>query len=91
MKEVELAELQAMLREIIATVGNREDDVRVVMGAHSSNGDNLSQTSSQEVNSLLQVLRKAPVSESGRIKLSQNEWQQFDNLYYQQVTRFIIA
>ncbi len=93
MKQVELSLIRAMLRDVIATSGNKGSDVRVVMSIGDPTiGSRLSITSNQEVNGLLDLLQQAmPSLHTGILSFSDADWQQFEDLYAQRVMQPVFA
>lgn len=91
MKDVELAQVRAMLREIVATSGNNGNDVEAVMSLGGSVTPEQRATS-VELNDMLQVVKEAmPSLHGGMLRLNEKEWRHIEDVYYQRVMQPLFA
>ncbi len=88
MKRVELAEVRAMLREVVATYGNDSKDVAAVMALNRKP----TKTSVPEVNDVIDNVERAwPSRQRGTIALDETEWIELEDLYYRRVMQPVFA
>ena len=91
MKKVELAQIRAMSREIVATSGNNGTDVGIVMALGSAEKSNPT-TSINELNRMLAAVEQAlPGMKRGLVGVTDDEWQEFETLYYNRVVQPLFA
>lgn len=89
MKSIELVQVKAMLREIVATSGNNGGDVKAVM-ALGEPADNVQPEIMNlgEFNDVLRTVQKAiPSMRAGIVMLNEAEWKRLEQLYHYRVIK----
>lgn len=92
MKNVELAEVRAMLREITAVSGNDERDVAAIMSLGIPEKTQADPLGQRDLDQAMQAVRKAlPDMRAGVLKLNNADWQKIEELYYHKVMQPIFS
>jgi hypothetical protein len=87
MKNVEVMEVRAMLKEILATTGGSPEDVSAVMTIGTPAMGLQRLTGPEELNPVLRAVEHASPASEGTIRIKEDTWQQLESAYSRRVVQ----
>ena len=85
MKNVDVMQVRAMLREILATDGGTSEDVSAVMTIGTPAMGSLHLTGPSELRSVLEAVEQASPASEGAMRIEEQDWQRLELVYAERV------